>query len=67
VTLLAEVSLGLRMAVFGLILGGGAWLIGRVGSPTNAYGRGKDKAARALAVPLLVVGVIGLLLWALGQ
>jgi hypothetical protein len=60
-------SLGERLAIFGLPLGVGSYLIGLVGSaPTDAYGRGKERVYRAITVPLIVVGVAGLGLWALG-
>jgi hypothetical protein len=66
--MLFEVSLGLRMAGFGLILGGGYWLLTRYGRrPTDAYGRGRYRGARAAAVPLIGVGILGLFLWALGH
>jgi hypothetical protein len=61
------VQTGQRLALFGLVLGGGAFVITRVGGPPrNAYGRGKDRTARAFAVPLLIVGVCGLVLWGIG-
>jgi hypothetical protein len=67
--MLLEISLGLRMAVFGLLLGGACWLTTRPGSrrPTGPYGRGQDRAARWLKFPLLVVGVVGILLLAVGH
>jgi hypothetical protein len=67
--MLLEISLGLRMAAFGLILGGGFWLMTRPnsGRPKDAYDRGKYRVARASAVPLMIIGVVGLVLWALGH
>jgi hypothetical protein len=66
---LAELSLGLRLALFGLLFGGISWLTTRPSSPRSrgAYGRGQDRVARLVAVPLLVVGVTGVLLWTLGH
>jgi hypothetical protein len=29
----------------------------------GAYGRGADAAARILAIPLMIVGVVGVMLW----
>jgi hypothetical protein len=57
------------MAAFGLILGGGFWLMTRPnsGRPKDAYDRGKYRVARASAVPLMIIGVVGLVLWALGH
>ena len=57
------------MALFGLLLGGGALLMTRRGSrpPSGPFGRGQDRAWRWTAVPLLVVGVAGLVLWAIGS
>jgi hypothetical protein len=56
---------GQRMAVFGLLLGGLAYATTRPGSRPSkgAYGRGQDRVARALAIPLLAIGVCGLILW----
>jgi hypothetical protein len=67
--MLLDFSLGLRMAGFGLILGAVCWLTTRPGSrrATGPYGRGQDRAARFFALPLLLVGIVGLLLWALGH
>lgn len=67
--MLLDISLGLRMAGFGLILGGVSWLTTRPGSRRSigAYGRGQDRAVKFLAIPLLLVGAVGLLLWALGH
>ena len=67
--MLSTISLGLRIAGFGLILGGLSWLTTRPGSKRSigAYGRGQDRVARFFAVPLLLIGVVGLLLWALGH
>jgi hypothetical protein len=56
------------MALVGLLLGGGCWITTRPGSrpASGPYGRGQDRAAKAMAVPLLVIGVIGLVLWGIG-
>lgn len=57
------------MALVGLILGAGFFLTTRPGSrpASGPYGRGKDRTAKALAVPLLIVGVIGAILWIVGS
>jgi hypothetical protein len=67
--MLLDIGLGLRMAGFGLILGGLCWLTTRPGSrrSTGPYGRGQDRAAKFFAIPLLLVGAVGLVLWALGH
>jgi hypothetical protein len=56
------------MALVGLLLGGGCWLTTRPSDrpASGPFGRGQDRAAKAMAVPLLVIGVIGLLLWGIG-
>jgi hypothetical protein len=67
--MLSEVSLGLRMAAFGLILGGGWWLLSRGRRPPTSrpIARGTDRVARASAVPLVIVGIAGVILWLLGH
>ncbi len=61
-------STGLRLALFGLLLGGVSYFTTRPGfrRSRGAYGRGQDRVVRAVAIPLLVVGVIGLVLWVVG-
>jgi hypothetical protein len=63
------VQLGGGMAAVGLLIGAGSFLTtGRRGrTATGPYGRGQDRAAKAMAVPLLVVGVIGAVLWVVGS
>lgn len=62
-------QLGPRLAIFGLALGAGCYVSTRPGSrqASGPYGRGRDRAARALAIPLLVIGVVGLVLWGIGS
>jgi hypothetical protein len=57
------------MALFKLVLGGGALLTTRPGSrpAKGPFGRGQDRAGRLMAVPLLLVGAVGLILWAAGS
>jgi hypothetical protein len=57
------------MALFGLLLGGGSFLATRGERPSRSrpYARGKDRVGRVLALPLLVVGVVGLALWLIGS
>ena len=63
------VQAGRGVALVGLLLGAGSFLTtGRRGRPASGpYGRGQDRAAKAMAVPLLVVGVIGVVLWVVGS
>ena len=63
------VRTGQGMAVVGLVLGGACLYTTRPGSrpARGAYNRGQDWMARVLAVPLLVVGVIGVVLWIVGS
>lgn len=62
------VRTGQGMALVGLLLGAGCFVTTRPGSrrASGPYGRGQDSAAKVMAVPLLVIGVVGLLLWAVG-
>jgi hypothetical protein len=63
------VSLGERMALFGLVFGGLSYVYTRTGwwKPKGPWDRGQKRAARFLAVPVLLIGVLGLALWALGR
>jgi hypothetical protein len=60
---------GQGAAMMGLLLGGAAWVTTRPGSrrAKGAYGRGQDRAARLMAIPLLLLGIAGLVAWALGH
>jgi hypothetical protein len=60
--------LGRHVAVFGLALGAISYFTtGRYGRPARgAWTRGQNRVAKAAAVPLLVVGAIGLVLWLVG-
>jgi hypothetical protein len=61
-------QLGPRMAVFGLVLGAGALAGTRFGPPASGpIGRGQERAWRWAAIPLLVVGVAGLVIWAVAS
>ena len=66
--MLALVSLGARMALFGLILGAASFFTtGRWARPApGPYTRGQQRAAKAMAKPLLVVGVAGVVLCIVG-
>ena len=59
---------GWHMALFGLVLGGGSYLVTWRGSrpPTGPIARGQVRVWRATAIPLLVVGLIGLVFWLIG-
>lgn len=63
------VQTGQGMALVGLVLGAGSFLTTRPGSRRAAgpFGRGQDWATKLMAVPLLVIGVIGLVFWAVGS
>jgi len=60
---------GKHMALFGLLLGGGVFLLTRGLPPTRErpYSRGKYRAGRLMAMPLLVIGVAGLVIWLIGS
>ena len=55
------------MALFGIPLGLGSYAVTRWGRPpTGPYGRGQQRAWKALAIPLLIVGLLGFVLWLVG-
>jgi len=62
------VQAGHGIALVGLVLGAGFSLFTRFGRPPRGpTGRGQEDVWRVTAKPLLAVGVIGLILWAIGS
>jgi hypothetical protein len=63
------VQAGRGMALVGLLLGTGGYLVTRSGirRPTGPIGRGQERVWKATSVPLMVIGVIGLVLWIVGS
>jgi hypothetical protein len=59
---------GQGMALMGLVLGPAFFLATRFGRPsTGPVGRARDDGMRWTAIPLIVVGMIGLIFWAFGH
>jgi hypothetical protein len=63
------VHIGQGMALVGLVLGGGFFVLTRRGNrrATGPYGRGFDASNKAMAIPLLIAGVVGVILWIVGS